>query len=696
MLHACLNVTMASNQDFSPIPLVGLYIAAASMVCFFLILGDVCAGFRHRKYWFPCRFFSINSVTLTLISVAAKIPVDLTTNMPRREDQLSKLFGTVFVCVTMCFMLPSVATNAKFESYANVTALSIFVITVVANVCIQMGTGVIFNFIPEHIISLIFMLFVLLRFWIAISNMNVYKSDYADVSKDLIRNGNGNMVARLKCCYLYGYHFCPQLYACRHHSMGDAGAVCVMCLVLVVQATLRSFILKDLRFCEGTSDYGWSMWSVVLSQGLVLLAVTFAMGSRLLFAALHIVDIFKGQEETEGNYTSMGPKEIEGNEIYLQFQYLLSLRNLPSFAEKSIRYALFLPLFLTNIVITVFSFYLHLLAAFVYYILRNLLLGHPGCPKTTDENSTELMDLLKSHDVTCFDWALQKGVADMGRCMEKHKNAPLRYLNVLLSRLTPSQELSYQVGPKGAGVRISLLSMKLLVEMSKKVVTPVADRKISLSNVLDEVFEIILFVDNRVNTGSFKDRLHTMLASVIHQYGLTTGAEEFFVEKYEDLQNDKVNFKFVRKQICGICNVEGRVEKCLDDATEQVSNFISYQREEKSEDVYCRIEQIFVDMLHAFLSQLPVAVFTHMQEGPVEEYQERVRLGLCFISKLRSMESLVTFSLPSGSNITSLFSAETPATPTPVENQEQGINTRSHNNSPAVEVFVEIEEAQTS
>ncbi|KAK9140851.1 hypothetical protein Scep_010532 [Stephania cephalantha] len=48
-------------------PIIGLYIAIATSVCFFSILFDTISGFRNRKRWLPCRFFSLNSLTLILL-----------------------------------------------------------------------------------------------------------------------------------------------------------------------------------------------------------------------------------------------------------------------------------------------------------------------------------------------------------------------------------------------------------------------------------------------------------------------------------------------------------------------------------------------------------------------------------------------------------------------------------------------------
>nr|GEU73957.1 Rho guanyl-nucleotide exchange factor 12 [Tanacetum cinerariifolium] len=63
------------------IPWVGLYVAGASLACTLAMAADAFQGFRQWKLWFPNKFFVLNTVSITLIAIAMKLPVDLTTNM---------------------------------------------------------------------------------------------------------------------------------------------------------------------------------------------------------------------------------------------------------------------------------------------------------------------------------------------------------------------------------------------------------------------------------------------------------------------------------------------------------------------------------------------------------------------------------------------------------------------------------------
>ncbi|XVE57673.1 hypothetical protein DITRI_Ditri04bG0108300 [Diplodiscus trichospermus] len=144
-----------------PLPWIGIYIAAASLACAVAMAADAIHGFRHRKFWFPSKFFTINATSLTIITVAIKLSVDLNTPMPRGQDQLAKLSSTALICTVMGNSMPSLGTMENKEIFTNIIALAILVITVIVNICIQIGTGVIYVFYEEHAIMMFLMLVLL-------------------------------------------------------------------------------------------------------------------------------------------------------------------------------------------------------------------------------------------------------------------------------------------------------------------------------------------------------------------------------------------------------------------------------------------------------------------------------------------------------------------------------------------------------
>ncbi|XP_076956599.1 uncharacterized protein LOC143631861 [Bidens hawaiensis] len=123
--------------------LIGIYIALASLCCILAMVADLLHGLRSRKLWFPCKFFTINAASLTVIAVAMKLPVDLSASMPGVVDQVSKLGSVAFMCTMMANLLPCLATMDNNAMLANIIALGVMVITLVVNVCIQIQTGVV-------------------------------------------------------------------------------------------------------------------------------------------------------------------------------------------------------------------------------------------------------------------------------------------------------------------------------------------------------------------------------------------------------------------------------------------------------------------------------------------------------------------------------------------------------------------------
>ncbi|CAH1435098.1 unnamed protein product [Lactuca virosa] len=131
------------NKFSEPMPWIGIYITLASLFCILSMVADLLHGFRNRKFWFPCKYFTLNAASLTVIAVAIKLPMDLTTLMPGYVDQAAKLGSLSFMCTMMANLLPSLATMSSKELVSNIIALAVLVITLVVNVCIQINTGAI-------------------------------------------------------------------------------------------------------------------------------------------------------------------------------------------------------------------------------------------------------------------------------------------------------------------------------------------------------------------------------------------------------------------------------------------------------------------------------------------------------------------------------------------------------------------------
>ncbi|KAF5795186.1 hypothetical protein HanXRQr2_Chr08g0336711 [Helianthus annuus] len=107
---------------------IGIYIAIPSLFCILPMVADLLHGFKNKKLWFPCKYFTLNAASLTVIAVAMKLPVDLNNSMAGVVGQAAKFGSMAFMCTMMANLLPSLATMDIKELRSNVIALAVLVI----------------------------------------------------------------------------------------------------------------------------------------------------------------------------------------------------------------------------------------------------------------------------------------------------------------------------------------------------------------------------------------------------------------------------------------------------------------------------------------------------------------------------------------------------------------------------------------
>ncbi|XP_022154499.1 uncharacterized protein LOC111021764 [Momordica charantia] len=281
-VFGCSKDGYLNDAKFSePLPWIGIYIAAASFVCLLAMAVDLVHSVRHRKLWFPCKFFTLNSTSLTLIAVAIKLSVDLNTSMPGREDQLAKLSSAVLMCTIMGNSMPSLGSMENQEIFMNIVALGILVITLVVNICIELGTGVIYVFMKEHV-SIIILMLVLLAI-LSFSALTVpstksylemrYNLKYELASRECAENKKAGKAAveRLREAmmkYWMMAHTCsPQFVIGRSATCTASGAICLLSAAILAEATVRSYLMqRSFKFCNGQSDYKWSITLILTVQ----------------------------------------------------------------------------------------------------------------------------------------------------------------------------------------------------------------------------------------------------------------------------------------------------------------------------------------------------------------------------------------------------------------------------------------------
>ncbi|KAJ0531670.1 hypothetical protein HanHA89_Chr10g0403521 [Helianthus annuus] len=280
----------------APMLWIGMYIALASLVCILFMVADLLHGLRSRMLWVPSKYFTINSASLTAISIAMKLPVDLTGSMPGYVDQVAKLGSMAFMCTMMANLLPCLGTMDSNELLSNITALGILVITLVVNVCIQMQTGAVS--ISTHkedprIIQLTS------PTHISTHPNPILDTDYQyghEVASKHIQPSPGGRVTVEKLENHVRKHWmmvesgsCLHFITACFHTTSASGVICLLVTILhtyTMSGTIKAMLAKDYD-----SDYGWSMLVILTVQSIGVLIGTIVPLSRC-FATLSFEGTF--------------------------------------------------------------------------------------------------------------------------------------------------------------------------------------------------------------------------------------------------------------------------------------------------------------------------------------------------------------------------------------------------------------------
>ncbi|KAK2981996.1 hypothetical protein RJ640_007588 [Escallonia rubra] len=285
-----------NQKTFSaPMLWIGIYVAAVSLICSLAMAADAYQGFRQRKLWFPCKFFGLNAASLTLLAVAMKLPVDLSSSMEGKADQLAKLSSTAFMSTILGNLMPSIGPMYNRDILLNLIAVSILVITILVNVCIQLKTRVIstieYSVAKEPVIFMFFMLLLLvilsfsaLAVPISKRSLELKKRDmHKTVSTEEPKEYNKSSVEILKEVvrkyWLMAETGSPQFVMACSATSSTSGVICLMVAVLLIEAEVR------MRWYfhgapDSVSDYGWSTILILWIQSIGVIVGTIAPAFR--------------------------------------------------------------------------------------------------------------------------------------------------------------------------------------------------------------------------------------------------------------------------------------------------------------------------------------------------------------------------------------------------------------------------------
>ncbi|KAK2993827.1 hypothetical protein RJ640_002450 [Escallonia rubra] len=297
LYHECKDAINQQNKLGAPMPWIGIYIAAVSLICTLLMATDAIQGFRLRKFWFPCNFFTLNATALTSLAIATKLPGDVSDSMPGYTEQLAKLSSTAFICTTMGNFLPSLGVTDNKEILTNVTALVILVITILVNVCIQLRTGAIsdYSIVVEHVLIMLCMLILLTILSFSALTVPISKrilelkyreihsigtKNEPDQSRDFTVENLRNVVRKY---WIMAESGSPQFVMVRSPTCSASGAICFLISLILVEAEIRiSVSVREAP--DFGSDYKWSTLLILTIQSIGVVVGTIAPAFRFFIA----------------------------------------------------------------------------------------------------------------------------------------------------------------------------------------------------------------------------------------------------------------------------------------------------------------------------------------------------------------------------------------------------------------------------
>ncbi|KAK9159768.1 hypothetical protein Syun_006109 [Stephania yunnanensis] len=521
-----------SDRYSSPVPYVGLYIASATLVCLLLMLCDMISSFRRRTWYLPCKLFSINSVTLFLLATASKLPVDLTTYMPSHVDQLSKLSSTAMLCVSISFLAPSFGINREAESITNLITLSLMVITIVVNVCIQMYTGVIFSLVIEHIIILCCMMSLLPLLWWSISANNSGKTIITDTNRDLFKKGTEakSFVHQAKLWYMCSCITNPQYLICGLASQTMA-ANCAACLAVLLYAAFRSIVFHKSEFCKGVSDYGWSIWIIVITQ--IITVMVGSLGSFFRSIDRLGTVLLSGPGDQSGLQQMNPSHHLESEKV--AFNFFTKKKGLGKVVSIIMLSRLLLRLLVVIINVCVMTIFVLIPGLSIIVCVLVLHLLHSVCPtihliitssesgvtKITSPWKQELQHHVASVIEGFPERIMRVCAEDMKKWMDASNRNPLNHLVKFLSEPPSSTAVLdevQQIGSKtfSKGYRLSCLTFVILERIISFSIP--FGRAEPITRALDEAFEMIYYIDEKINVSKFDDRRKHHLAKTLWAY----------------------------------------------------------------------------------------------------------------------------------------------------------------------------------
>ncbi|KAK9082122.1 hypothetical protein Syun_031522 [Stephania yunnanensis] len=570
--------------------------------------------------------------------------------MPSAYDQLSKLCGTALICISIGIFRTSIVNMKESEFSATMASLTVMVVTVVVNVSLQMSTGVIFLFKLHHMINLVLMLLLLgIMGCCRFTFPGYFSEPFRKSLKHMPRN-----IHTLKRCYMFSYVASPQLMFIRFSPSGTAALLCTVSCVVLLEAAFRTCSLN--QGMKAGSDYRWSVWAVVGIQILTVIVGAFTVAFRCLAVGnqMHSLLLIALKKNSI----------LECHNLFL-----LAMRNW-NFCSGTLNcnlrlvFKFFQPL---EYIFDSFMFLLRLSADVINEFTIILIRVVGDCFTFAAEKASgigfgfsrdrrgcddEMLGMLRKeldHSLECVissipnyysDYLLRKSVADMEMCVKKQSTFPMVSLLKFLSK---SAHSSVEVLKLISNRSDKFLLLVCLVRIAHSLVPSL--RTSSMICALDQAFEIIVFIHEKIKTASALNNMKMKVAKDIWINGAKTN-HWFQTEVIDHFKNggcvgdflhgghgvvDKYLLKIVCHEVYEIINIIGE-QRVLDSTISNATNA-------QVEKLYNDIEELFLELLHSVMDQLPDVIFESLNDSvPFVEFEENVKTSMELVARLNPLE----------------------------------------------------------
>ncbi|CAA2990732.1 Hypothetical predicted protein [Olea europaea subsp. europaea] len=331
------------NKLDDPVPWIGVYIAAASVVCSLAMAADAFHGFRSKVLWFPCKYFSFNAISLTLLAVTLKLPIDLTASTLGVSEILARVSSLVFMSTAMANFMTSLGSMDDNEMVLNLAALGIMIITVIGNAYIHLITVCYFDGAPqiicEEIVATGFIFISLVMFCSSsltvLTTTRYIECKYQEMCKIALDeeklDGPKFPVDKLRLVvkkyWVMAVTGCPQFVMARSVTCTASGLMCVLATLTLVEAHIRIPKVYQGRGygCGTFSAYKWSTKWILYVQSIGVALGTIVPAFRWFTAAqLKCSDIgrksFKNELKIE-TYWNQRLKDCRESSLPLQVRH---------------------------------------------------------------------------------------------------------------------------------------------------------------------------------------------------------------------------------------------------------------------------------------------------------------------------------------------------------------------------------------